>query len=77
MFEISAFIINNFYNEFVFAWFEIVIYQFDSYKFIILRSRKCYFLINIFRKLIFRFSLLIVIFLNNRIIIIARFVQNK
>ena len=74
MFEISVFIINNLRSEFVFIWFEIVARRFDSHKFIILRSRKCHLFINVFRKLIFRFFLLIVIFLNNRIVIIARFI---
>ena len=74
MFEIFVFVINNFRNKFVFIWFKIIIRRFNSYKFIILQRRERHFLINIFRKLIFRFSLLIVTFLNNRIVIITRFI---
>ena len=77
MFEIFAFVTNNLRNEFVFIWFEIVIRRFNSYKFIILRSRECYLFIDVFRKLNFRFFLLIATFLNNRIIIITRLIQDK
>ena len=74
MLEIFAFIINNLRNKFVFVWFKFIIYLFDSHKFIILRRRERYSFIDILRKLTFRLFLLIVTFVNNRIVIITRFV---